>query len=74
MKPPPPPPPPWSAAARTTLSVQVKLNGKLLELAAADGGSVPQLEPQHTHGQEITVAPYTVAWFVFPAAKAEACV
>lgn len=56
--------------AQTTLSVEAKLNNRLLALQDSD--RVPQLEPTHGHGKQVTVQPFTAAFFVFKA-DAKAC-
>jgi heparanase 1 len=56
--------------AQTTLSVEAKLNNRLLALH--DSSHVPQLGPRRGHGKRVTVQPFTAAWFVFEA-HAKAC-
>ena len=60
-----PKPPP-----QTTLSVEAKLNNRLLALR--DSERVPQLQPIRGSGKRVIVQPFTAAWFVFEA-KAKAC-
>jgi len=61
----------WPKPAQATLSVEAKLNGKLLALLQGSG-LAPRLEPVRGRGERITVQPFTAAWFVF-GARAKAC-
>ena len=62
--------PSWPKLAQETLSVQAKLNDRLLVLQGSE--RVPRLEPVHGGGKRVTIQPYTAAWFVFEA-NAKAC-